>query len=761
MQYSTSPDNPSYGTAMVSVIDQQGNFLKLRVPNAVIARGLYMNALRADLESRSNRNTAQEELDGVAPFDDATLQALGQSNRTNNNFRYMRLFHSKVMAALNDTIESTPYLLSVRTKAGNKQAQVRYSERLSFHLTKLIRNMEGYHSIMNYLLHNFAYHGFAAAYFDDKDTWYWNAGGLDDFAFERKTKPDPKTIEIVFASRTLRVHELLDFIRDKETAKMAGWNPEVVEQVCKTASYSLPNYLKSETTIETMEKNGDLTMADMTGTSIPIVHAWIKEFDGTVTHAVFYEMNQQTPNSSQDSSFEVKEDIVNEFLYMKEKAYDSMEQAFVMFPYGTSTNGFIHSLRGFGNDILPQTKVANKLTCVGVDAAMQNLSITLQATNEAARLDAAVNPIGNYTIIDGNFQISNSANVDIPKGMGGIMDMMQSSIRDYLGEIDTQADGSMGKTQFETEVMLGNATRLAHRVQARLMECLTKLFREIVRRVISPELDEHVKGYEEVKAMIEDLDYEGVPIEALRAIDPRYTLATPAIGDGSPVRRKLMLNDMFKYMQFLPKSGQDNLMRMITVENMTPFLGDLVYPEPGSEFGQPNVEAIAAMQNNQMIQGMEVPVLPNEDHRVHADVHANEILVLIPEQELTKEQMAELAPTLEILASHLQEHMQYLAVKKEIIPEYAQYEKLLRRCNEIITNGMRALEAMEREEGGAPGEQQPGEPTEDQIAMMKAQAEEERKNAAFQAEQGRLDRESTAEIARKSAEAAEKIISGL
>ena len=760
MQNSTSPDNPGFGTAMVSVVDQEGNLLTERVPNAMVARGLYANALRADLESRNTRNVAQEELDGVAPFDKATLAALGQVNRTNDNFRFMRLFHSKVMAALNDAVESTPYLLSCKTKYGSKMAKAYYSERLSFHLTKLIRGMEGYQSILNYLLHNFAYHGFAAAYFDDKDSWYWNAGGLDDFAFERLTKPDPKTLEIVFASRTLRVHELLDFIRDKETAKEAGWDPEVVEQVVKTASYSLPNYMKVATTVETMMKNNDLTMADMTSTSVPIVHMWVKEFDGTVTHSVFYEMNQQTPNASVDSSSEVRDDIVLKFMYSKKGAYESMEQAFVMFPYGTSTNGFIHSLRGFGNDILPQTKIANKLTCAGADAAMQNLSITLQATNEGARLDAAVNPIGNYTIIDGNFQVTQSANVNIEQGMGGVLNLMQASIRDYLGELDTQADGSMGKTQFETEVRLGNATRLSHRVQTRLMECLTKLFREIVRRVASADMDKSVRGFEEVQNMIEELEYEGVPKEALAQVDLYSVVATPAIGEGSPVQRKLMLREMFQYMQFLPKTGQDNLMRLVTLENMGPFLGDLIYPAPQTDFGQPNVEAIAAMQNNQMTNGMTVPVIPNEDHRVHADVHSNQIMSMIPEQELSKEEMAQLAPVLQIIVDHLAEHMQYLAVKKEIIPEFSQYEKLIKRCNEIITNGMRALEAMQQQEQ-APVEGQEGMDTDEQIKMMKAQAEEDRKNQAFIAEQARLDRESQAEITRKQAEAADKMLRGL
>ena len=33
--------------------------------------------------------------------------------------------------------------------------------------------------------------------------------------------------------------------------------------------------------------------------------------------------------------------------------------------------------------------------------------------------------------------------------------------------------------------------------------------------------------------------------------------------------------------------------------------------------------SIASIQNNQLMAGQEVPVMPNEDHRTHAEVHAN------------------------------------------------------------------------------------------------------------------------------------------
>lgn len=124
---------------------------------------------------------------------------------------------------------------------------------------------------------------------------------------------------------------------------------------------------------------------------------WVREFNGTVTHSIFF-VNGSGGNG-QDVKRDQNRDVDDtKFLYTKEGAYNSMEEAFVLFPLGSSTNGDIHALRGYGNDLLPHTRVIDKLMNQATDAAFLGMALNVSATNETSRLSAMVNPMGAYTI---------------------------------------------------------------------------------------------------------------------------------------------------------------------------------------------------------------------------------------------------------------------------------------------------------------------------------------------------------------------------
>lgn len=744
------------GPGVIGVVDEKGNLLKQRVPTADQARALLYFCLTADQLSMQARTEAQAELDGQRPYDPMALSAVGQNYRTNYNFRTMRIIREKVAASLREVWDN-PEFISVQTRFGDDARRPIYSDILSSEITQMVKSMPGFTSIITDLLHYFSFHGFGLAYFEDPDSWFFKAGSLNEFAFERKVKPDSKTLEVVFATRTLRAHELYDYVRDPQTAREAGWDVEEVMKVLRTASYNQtvqPQRVSWET--EKMLKNGDYTLTDIIGTSIPISHMWVREFDGTVTHSIFF-VNGNGGNSQDVKSDKEGNVDDTKFLYTKYGAYDSMEQAFVLFPLGSSTNGDIHALRGYGNDLLPHTRVIDKLMNQATDAAFLGMALNVMATNESSRLSAMVNPMGAYTILDPSVQIQSNATPNLQQVAGMPLTLLQSQIRERLGEIDVNADGGMGRTQLEAEIRMGNASKVSNNIMDMLLEHLSILLREIVRRVVRKDYDEGIAGAEERKRMIARLTEAGVPVEALYEIDLDSITALPPIGAGSKVRRTLALRQCLNYMQFMPRAGQERLVRMAIANETNGRTARLLMPLKDDPNPSETIAAsIASMQNNQLLAGQEVPVMPNEDHRTHAEVHANYILSLVPDAQLSPEEMAQLAQPLQLLVSQLAGHMDYLQASKEVVPEFEQYEKLVKRCNEVITNGMRALEAMQAQQQaeGAEGEG----PTPEQ---MKAQADIELKRMKTEAEIKLAEEKQQAEIAAKTVEANAKAAANL
>lgn len=750
----TSSPNTTAGS--LAVVDGDGEFLKDRVPDVFTARSLLFLALQADMGSAIARVEAQRELDGIEPFNPDSLSQAGQAYRTNSNFRFMTVAHLKTMASLRDAISSNPFLVSVETKYGSSQQQALSSVLLSQLMTDMVKSMPGYQSTMDDLLHNFAFHGFGLTYFDDTESWFFNSGGLDDFAFERYTKADPRNLELVFATRMLRAHELMAYIKDEEVARIAGWDVEAVKAVVKYASYNMPNPYKAPENITRMEKNHDFTIGDVVGTAIPISHVWIKQLDGTVSHKIFFVDNQS--KTAEGGDFRRDNPEFNEFLFVKEKAYDSMEQAFTMFPFGVSSSGDIHALRGFGNTLLAHVQQLNRFTNSALDIAKIGMSVTVQPKNEMDRLESSVNPLGPYTIIAPGIDVTPVKVPDL-NAVSAPIGALQGIMNSVLGELDVTTDGSMGRTQFEAEVRLSNASRLSTHVIDRLMECLSRLFKEIVRRVSVRNYDENLAGYKERQRLLEKMQEYGIPEEALYELDVDATVATPPIGNGSPVKRTLALRACMNYIQFYSEKGQKALIRALTINEVGKKWADMFIPETNQEYANANAQSVAALQNLWLMQGMDVPVLPDEDHRAHAEIHANYIIQLIPSEKLEKEQMARLAPGLQKLVAQLAGHLQYLQARKEFIPAFSQWEKLIARCNEIIVNGMRALEKMQQEaqaQQEAQGAAQGGEQVDPEV--LKVQQEMALKEQETQARIAIEQQKAEAEIARKALEANTKAV---
>ena len=98
-------------------------------------------------------------------------------------------------------------------------------------------------------------------------------------------------------------------------------------------------------------KNNDI-YTGIENPSVSVLHFWVKEMDGSVSHYI------------------CAEDGPKDFLYKKVSRYEKAEQAYVMFTYGVGSNGTYHSIRGLGQRIFAHVQTSNRLRCQQIDGAM-------------------------------------------------------------------------------------------------------------------------------------------------------------------------------------------------------------------------------------------------------------------------------------------------------------------------------------------------------------------------------------------------------
>ena len=91
-------------------------------------------------------------------------------------------------------------------------------------------------------------------------------------------------------------------------------------------------------------KNNDALTAYEHNVSVETLHAFIREYDGTISHYI----SLKWPLSKDE-----------DFLYKRVSRYKKASQAFTIFTFSTG-NGTYHGIRGYGHEIFPFVQTSNR-----------------------------------------------------------------------------------------------------------------------------------------------------------------------------------------------------------------------------------------------------------------------------------------------------------------------------------------------------------------------------------------------------------------
>ena len=175
----------------------------------------------------------------------------------------------------------------------------------------------------------------------------------------------------------------------------------------------------------------------------------------------------------------------------------------------------------------------------------------------------------------------------------------------------------------------------------------------------------------------------------------------------------------------LPIFGRRNLTRDIVSTRVGHDMADRYVPADVES--RPAVDTkIAILENSQLQQGQPVPVVSNELHGQHLQVHAPLLQQLLEAIDTGQADPQQALPMLQAFYQHIGETLQQAAGDPALEGLVGQIKQLLQYAEEAINNTMKALEKIQRdqaietqEEGG----EQPAGPSEVDLKLQKAQVE--------------------------------------
>ncbi len=176
---------------------------------------------------------------------------------------------------------------------------------------------------------------------------------------------------------------------------------------------------------------------------------------------------------------------------------------------------------------------------------------------------------------------------------------------------------------------------------------------------------------------------------------------------------------------------------------------------------QPFDKKIAQMENNQMMAGMAVQVDPSESFVIHLREHIGLLWSLANQYKDGEVELVDVVPRMGPVFQHTLETFEIAVVPEVEVPELNKMKQSIQQLAEIIENGQKAIQKIEREQQAQPQEaQQPQvDPTEVKIQNMiaESQAKIAIDNQEHEAKMIRMQQEHAQKVSLADAEAA-KII---
>ncbi len=671
-------------------ISEAGAPPRNRIKDSKSLHEIYKKLKDADDKSSRNRAEIQAMFDGVPPYSDSDLVASGQAYRCNVNFDEASAILESATAGYIDLIHSVEHLLSLKTEYGDAKSRAEFNDILAQELTRAIRSWPQFHFNYQLLVQNFVAHGVGIAYWEDDIDWRWRVSMFGDFLIPRKTLACEDEIEIAICVRSYQVHQLYRFIEDPDAAVEMGWNVDEVRKaiVKATNGSSSTSAFTDWEAIQREFKNNDLFTGTAGASEVKVLHAWVKEFDGSVSYYMSLENNE-----------------AENFLCVKRSLYRHVNSAFVFFPFGIGTNGYYHSIRGLGYKIFPQIQLSNRLRCQMADGAMLSSTLLLQPENEQALEDLNFTYYGPYSVLaPGTVNVVERAMPDVSKTampfLSDLVAQMQVKTGVYEGAKSAIND-NREKTRLETQAILSGQARLSLAALNLFYEPWGRVLKETVRRFVCGCYVEGEAGSREILEFKARCEMRGVPAEAIAMIDIDSVRPVRAIGSGSESARLLATDELTQLMPGFDEYGRKAAIRDRVAARFGYDLADRYTPPPNAE-ARPVIDVkVAMLENNEMRSGASIVILPNENHLEHAKVHLmalDETATAVEQGNAPVEQVVDYLVT---LFGHTTEHVEYVSQDTTIPEEGAMLRQALQQYGEIVNNSVKQVQRMREQSAEA------------------------------------------------------------
>ena len=745
--------------AIPSVVSpEQKLIMRGRLKSAAELATLHITLFNEDLLASQKRAMVNAAMGGDAPKDQGRLTRLGLAGTANVNWGGLGQAIEEATMPYWRLLETLDIFISTPLKQDFLDTKMRsvIEPILAEGFTRMLVKWPSFRPRWCQMVLLYISEGVALPIHNDPYGWEWITKGMDDLKFPRDTPADVNYLDVVTAQDYLRPDELMakvsaedegeeayqdafppavDVVAEEVSTEMGEftqvegiedgtvvedkhaiaqspeegykryWNKAAVIEAIKETSGSKGLDLNDPEAVSKAWKGNDINFG-ITANTVRVIHGYIRELDGTVSHYV--------------SRFDGQGD----FLYKCEGKFSNISELITAFIENVGTNGNFHSIRGLGYKLFSSTTAQNKMVNKLLDNAVFSATPHISTDNEDLNIEKSFTPLGPYMMMASGLNFQQTFHPDVNSNLApalqvinGLVQARASSSAPVMSAQTDRTRKTAEQVQTETEMQGSLQASSFSMFMAAWERLLCTTFKRVCRPdylVTDPGGKEVHKLYARLLTQLQPLGVTSVDqiIDILQHVDFDAMEVNSGIGKGSASERRSVVTALNNSLGGqLDPEGQRFLNRL-TAASYAGFqiANQLVPDEPGL---RPPMDAqVAQMENSLMSLGQPPAFEPNQDHFVHLEKHTEflntinegfgeQIKALKPGTDggdLLRETIDKMEP---VWIHCNEEHMPMLS---DMNPAKPQFKENLQQLGEFIKNSRKHLDAEAQRELEASGQ---------------------------------------------------------
>lgn len=737
-------------------ISEGGTAPETRLNDAKEVMEMVNKMVSADETRSRTRAKVKGLVDGNAPYNAGELRRTGQSFRTNVNFREAESFLNMGVSAFFDVFAEVPTYATVKINHGDVNDSEKYSRIITEEFDKMQKKDGNFDYLMQLSQHEMVLYGTGPLVFEDTIDWRCKPVKSADLLVPDGSKSNVADWEVCAIRSSYAVHELFAFIRNEDAAKKAGWEVGAARKAIMDAAPKDKGFSRDSTWEDHQQalRNNDLSHSSRCK-AVDVAHVFYREFpseddpEGGISHAIVDRRGDG-----------------RNFLFRKVRRYKSWSEC-VHCMYYDKGDGTHHSVKGMGVKMFSALELKNRLRCSLVDSAMARAQIMIQPDSPNDLNRSNVIQMGQYSVLPPNWNVvqTNSSGVlDAPLAVERELEgLMQANLSQYRQRLEKQGNP---RTATEIEAITAQQSVLGKTQLNRYYSQLDSFFAERYRRAINPNLTHDMPGAAEAMDFQKRCIERGCPRECLDKQE--VVQATRTAGRGSSMERRAIMNQLMSIVTMLPESGrkhviEDHIASLAGYHSLNRY-----YPMPEEDVDTQEQQQEAARENALFKTGAVIPIAGGDNHAVHATVHLQAASEAVEAAQQGMGDLAEMAAWMQSITEHVAGHLEELSIdptRQELMEVLAeQFKEVQKAADEMAQAVQQQQEAAMQQQQQAAQQMaemqalQNGQDPKDQLAQMRAERDEARRDMKVQNDLSRKNAKTQQDMALKDAKTAQQMM---